>query len=92
MKYYTVSHILVKAKYEADDILKLLKEDKQTFEKLAERFSICSSAQIGGHLGELKFGTADEDFENAIRKMSIDEVSKEPVRTKFGYHLIKRIK
>lgn len=91
MKTYNVCHILVKAKYEAEDILKLMATG-QTFEKLAERFSICNSAKNGGHLGELKFGTADEDFENAVKKLKVDEITIDPIRTKFGYHLIKRIK
>lgn len=86
---YRVNHILVKHSYEAEDLLRKLKEGIK-FIDLAKKFSICGSAQSGGDLGELKLGQADEDFEDAALKLKVDEISPKPVRTKFGYHLILR--
>lgn len=84
-----ISHILVTHKYEAEDLLKLLEKGK-AFEDLARRFSKCSSASAGGDLGELKPGQADEDFEEAALALKPGKYTQQPVRTKFGYHLILR--
>ena len=42
-------HILVDHEYEAQDLLKKLKDGK-TFEDLAKDFSLCSSGSKGGDL------------------------------------------
>ena len=86
---YRVHHILVKHGYEAEDLLRKLKEGA-SFAELAKKFSICSSAASGGDLGLLNAGQADEDFEFAAQRLKVGEVSSQPVRTKFGYHLIWR--
>ena len=91
MKIYHVRHILVKAKYEAEDLIIKLNRG-ESFEVLAQKFSTCVSAANGGDLGLIKEGKADPDFEESALALKIDEVTKSPVRTKFGYHLIKRIK
>jgi peptidyl-prolyl cis-trans isomerase C len=90
MKSYKASHILVAAKYEAEDILQKLSATPSEFESLARRHSTCSSAPQGGNLGEIKIGKADSDFEESVLNLKINEISKIPVRTKFGYHIIKR--
>lgn len=87
---YHVAHILVAHKYEAEDLLKRLQKGEE-FEKLALKNSTCPSAPRGGDLGFLKPGQADEDFEEAALQIKIGEVSASPIRTKFGYHLIKRL-
>ncbi len=46
----SASHILVKNEYEIKDIIKKL-EAGETFEKLAEDFSECSSSKHQGFLG-----------------------------------------
>ena len=47
-----------------------------------------ASANTGGDLGFLEPGLFDQVFETAAGKLALDEVS-EPVRTRFGLHLIK---
>ncbi len=89
-QFYKVSHILVKNKYEAEDIIRKLKSGA-SFEEMAKKYSSCSSASNGGLLGEIKIGKADEDFEAAALNLKINEISKAAIRTKFGYHLIKRL-
>lgn len=84
-----ISHILVTHEYEAQDVLRLLKQGK-SFEELAVRFSKCPSAKDGGDLGDLKPGRADEDFEDAAFALKVGEMTQKPVRTKFGYHIILR--
>lgn len=82
------SHILVKHLYEAQDLEKALHEGK-SFETLARKYSQCSSAEVGGWLGELSQKGVDPQFMAALKALQPNEVSK-PIRTKFGYHLIRR--
>lgn len=90
VKSYRAAHILVKAKYEAEDLLLKLKEGSD-FSQLAKRFSSCTSAANGGDLGEIKVDLADMEFEEATLELKVGEITKTPVRTRFGYHLIKRL-
>jgi peptidyl-prolyl cis-trans isomerase C len=83
------SHILVQHEYQAQDVLRLLEQGK-TFEELARRFSTCPSASAGGDLGEVKKGRMDEDFEDAAYVLKPGEQTSKPVKTRFGYHLIRR--
>lgn len=89
MKKIDVSHILVKSLHEAEDILRLLKSGKD-FSELATKFSTCGSAKNGGNLGEVEISRLDEDFVDGAMILKPGEISAQPVRTKFGYHLIRR--
>ncbi len=83
-----VWHILVQHLFEAQDLERKLSEGA-SFSGLAVKYSVCSSAKEGGRLGAvLKSKNLNEDFREAALKLTGDEVSK-PVRTSFGYHLIK---
>ncbi len=79
---------MVKQKYEAEDLLKKLKEG-ESFEALATRFSSCPSKARGGDLGAFGRGRMVPAFEEAAFALAVDEVSA-PVQTQFGYHLIQR--
>jgi len=83
-----VRHILVDQEYEAKDIERKLAEGK-TFEDMAMRFSKCGSASTGGDLGTIGRGRTVPSFEEAAFALKPGEVSA-PVRSPFGYHLIKR--
>jgi len=82
-------HILVDHEYEANDLIKKL-EEGTTFEKLAEDFSNCPSGKQGGNLGEFRKGMMVPAFEKAVLELNVGDVSG-PVKTQFGYHLIKRL-
>jgi peptidyl-prolyl cis-trans isomerase C len=83
------SHILVDQEHEAKDILKKLDEGV-AFEELARDFSNCPSGkQAGGNLGDFGRGMMVPEFETAAFDLEVGAVS-EPVRTQFGYHIIKR--
>lgn len=88
MSQIRASHILVDHEYEAQDLLRALSQGK-SFEELAAKYSKCPSARQGGDLGRFAEGRMVEAFEEAAFALKPGEVSK-PVRTKFGYHLIKR--
>lgn len=81
-------HILVKHEYEAKDILRML-ENGKSFEELARKFSLCSSASNGGFLGEVDSGRLDPDFRDAFDLLKPGQVSK-PTPTAFGWHLIRK--
>jgi parvulin-like peptidyl-prolyl isomerase len=82
------SHILVEKQSQA---LKALEELKAgvDFRELARKYSICPSAKRGGDLGQFDRGQMVREFEQVAFALRIGEVSG-LVRTKFGYHIIKR--
>jgi len=82
------SHILVKTEAEAKQILEKLKKGGN-FAELAKKYSIDpGSAKNGGDLGYFSSGQMVPEFEQAAAKLKPGEIS-EPVKTKFGYHIIK---
>ncbi|MEK6693070.1 MAG: peptidylprolyl isomerase [Nitrospirota bacterium] len=82
------SHILVKTEEEAKDVLKKLKEGAD-FKKLAIELSQDpGTSKKGGDLGYFGKGKMNPEFERAAIKLKEGELS-EPVRTNFGYHIIK---
>lgn len=92
-----VSHILIRtdnltpkeAKQKADSILIKLNEGEK-FEDLAAEYSedIYSSEQ-GGDIYYITAGQVLPEFERVAYNMNIGEVYPEPVRTKYGYHILK---
>lgn len=83
------SHILVKTEEKARELLgKIMKGNK--FEDLAKEESECPSKDNGGDLGEFQRGNMVPEFEEAAFSMKKGEIS-EPVKTQFGYHLIKLV-
>lgn len=84
------SHILVKKQSEALSILERLKK-AESFDKLAKEFSIDrGSGKRGGDLGFFGRGVMVKPFETASFNLEKNQIS-EPVKTEFGYHIIKRI-
>jgi peptidyl-prolyl cis-trans isomerase C len=84
---WKASHILVKDRGTAEDLLKQIKQGAQ-FESLAREFSSCPSKSSGGDLGWFGPGKMVAAFESAVKGMSAGSVS-DVVQTQFGYHLIK---
>jgi peptidyl-prolyl cis-trans isomerase C len=81
-------HVLVKTEAEAKNILERIKKGED-FGKLAQKYSIDpGSAKNGGDLGFFSAGQMVPEFETAAAQMNVGEIS-EPVKTKFGYHIIK---
>lgn len=64
-------------------------DNGEDFEALAAEFSDdTGSAEAGGDVGYTTGSNFVEPFEEALRSLEVGAVS-EPVRTEFGYHLIK---
>ena len=83
------SHILVKTKKEANSILKELKQGK-SFARLAKDHSTCPSKNNGGNLGWFGHGKMVPEFNKAAFNLNKGEISN-PVKTQFGYHIIKAV-
>ena len=66
-------------------------EEMPKFEKLAKDFSKCPSGKSGGALGEFNRGMMVKPFDDAAFSLEPGKIS-DPVKTQFGYHLIKRTK
>ena len=82
-------HILVKTEKEALAILEQLNKGKN-FAALAKRHSTCPSGKRGGDLGEFRRGQMVKPFDDVVFKKELLKVHG-PVKTKFGYHLIKTL-
>ena len=81
------SHILVKTEEEARTVKNELAGGAD-FEDTARRKSIDATAMRGGDLGFFQKGQFVAEFEDTAFKMKKGEIS-DPVKTQFGYHLIK---
>jgi len=81
------SHILVKTETEALAIKYDLMHGKN-FEEIAKEKSICPSGKKGGNLGLFGRGQMVKEFENAAFSGKKGQIVG-PVKTQFGYHLIK---
>ena len=82
------SHILVEKQGQALEIKKKLDAGEE-FKALAEKFSSCPSKKKGGDLGFFGRGQMVKEFETAVYSMKVGDIS-DPIKTKFGYHIIKR--
>ena len=87
-KEFNARHILVKTEDDAKAIIKEL-EGGADFEKLAKEKSTGPSGSNGGSLGWFKAKTMVPAFANAVKSMKKGDISKEPVKTQFGFHVIK---
>jgi peptidyl-prolyl cis-trans isomerase C len=86
---YKAAHILVKTKDEADAIIKQL-DSGTPFDKLAEEKSQDpGSAKQGGDLGWFDLDQMVPEFSAAVAKLKKDQITQEPVHSKFGWHVIK---
>jgi peptidyl-prolyl cis-trans isomerase C len=88
------SHILITL--DPDDPEKALerarqlkvKAEQEGFAEIAKRHSVCASAPGGGELGFIRREDVDPAFADAAFSQIVGELG-EPVRTPYGYHLIK---
>jgi parvulin-like peptidyl-prolyl isomerase len=83
------AHILVKTETEAKNIKARLDKGEK-FGALAKNVSQCPSAKNGGDLGTFTRGKMVKEFEKAAFALEKGQTS-EPVKTQFGYHIIKRL-
>jgi peptidyl-prolyl cis-trans isomerase D len=94
------SHILFKlegkdeaaVKAKAEEVLKMAKAPGADFAALAKKYSEDeSNSQNGGDLDYFGRGRMVAEFEQAAFAMKAGEISNAPVKTAFGYHIIKMV-
>lgn len=83
------SHILVESEEQAYEILASINGGTITFEDAAREYSSCPSKENGGSLGDFERGQMVPEFDKAVFEMQVGEITQTPVKTQFGYHLIK---
>jgi peptidyl-prolyl cis-trans isomerase C len=94
------SHILVEPQQDdaqgwriarriAEDALERLLAQPSTFAAVARTLSECPSGQVGGSLGQLAPGDLVGEIEAALAGLARGEVLDHPVRSRFGWHILK---
>ena len=93
------SHILFKASAETDEAkAEALKKAKEvlaqikggaSFEEMARQHGTDGTASVGGDLGWFSQGRMVKEFEKAVFSYGKTGLLPEPVKTQFGYHIIK---
>lgn len=97
---YEASHILFaarrddaagfeRARQQAAAAIAELAAAPRRFAELARLHSACPSAEIGGNLGQIGAGQTTPLFEKALAAMEPGSISREPVETPYGVHVIR---
>lgn len=88
---YRPRHILLNTEKEANAVITKLTTGKKKakFEDLAKTESKDSSAGNGGDLGWVLPANLVPEFAEAMTKLKAGDISKKPVQTKFGWHVIR---
>ena len=88
-KEYKAQHILVEAEKDAKDLIAKIKKGGN-FDKLAkEKSKDAGSKDQGGKLEWTMPGNFVKPFSEAMVKLKKGEMTQEPVKTPYGYHIIK---
>lgn len=85
---YKARHILVDSEEKAREMIAGLDKGEK-FETLAEQNSSDSSAKDGGDLGWFAPARMVKPFADAVEKLEKGAYTKEPVQSRFGWHVIK---
>jgi peptidyl-prolyl cis-trans isomerase C len=83
------AHVLVKTEQEAKTVIERLNKGEK-FANIAKEISLCPSGKRGGDLGTFTRGKMVKEFETAAFVLQKGQTSP-MVKTKFGYHIIKRL-
>lgn len=84
----SAKHILVDNEELCSEVKNKIASGELSFEEAAKQYSTCPSKEQGGNLGVFGRGMMVPEFEDAAFALELNTVS-EPVKTQFGYHLIK---
>lgn len=86
---YKARHILVTTEAEAKNMIKQLNQGAD-FAKLAKAKSTGPSGKDDGNLGWFKSNQMVKPFSEAVAKLNNGGITQKPVKTEFGWHIIKR--
>ena len=85
---YHLRHILVATEAEANDMLAKLRGGAN-FDELAKQEAQKAGSNTGGDLGWMNPTNFVKPFHDAVLKLSKGKYTETPVRTEFGFHVIK---
>jgi len=85
---FKARHILLKKEDKAKSVIKELENGKE-FIKLAKAYSTGPTGKNGGDLGWFNARQMVPEFSKAVSTLEKGNYSKTPVKTKFGWHVIK---
>jgi peptidyl-prolyl cis-trans isomerase C len=85
---YHARHILVKEEVQAKDVIAQLGKGAK-FEDLAKKVSVDGSKSQGGDLNWFTPDRMVKPFSEAVEKLKKGEYTKEPVKSEFGWHVIR---
>ncbi|MCR8726019.1 peptidylprolyl isomerase [Frigidibacter sp. ROC022] len=77
------------ARIRAELLIEALNKGARRFADLAASDSDCGSKANGGTLGQLGPGDTVPEFEAVLRQLPEGEITQEPVRTRFGWHVVR---
>lgn len=97
---FEASHILLPAdpadegarasrRLQAERLAAVIAGHPGEFAAIARTHSACPSAASGGNLGQLTRGSTVAAFEQALQRMKEGEITRGPVETRFGFHIIR---
>lgn len=87
---YLVRHILTKNEDEAKDVIAQLNTKRGNFNAIAKQKSIdVQSGNNGGSLGWINQGMVVPEFFAGVTRLQKGAMSTEPVKSDFGWHVIK---
>ena len=81
-------HILVQTQKKAKKLIKVINTG-QSFAELAKKNSVGRTARRGGDLGWFARGEMTKPVSDAAFKLKVGQVTKEPIKSDFGWHIIK---
>lgn len=73
----------------AEEVLLQVQENPAQFGELARTYSNCTSAEVGGNLGQLSKGQTVPEFERVIFSLESGEIAPKLVESRFGLHIVR---
>ncbi|MBS0254634.1 MAG: peptidylprolyl isomerase [Proteobacteria bacterium] len=74
---------------DARDAIRVLQVKPEAFGEIAQRHSGCPSKEQGGRLGQISPGSLVTEFEQVLFALAPGALHPQPVRTRFGVHVIR---
>lgn len=73
----------------AEEVLQQVRQHPAQFKELARTYSNCTSAEVGGNLGQMSRGQTVPEFERVIFSLQAGETAPRLVESRFGLHIVR---
>jgi peptidyl-prolyl cis-trans isomerase C len=78
-----------RAQTDCTAVIEQVEQSPDRFAELARAHSACPSAAVGGNLGQITADQTTPEFERALSELAPGSVSRAPVATRYGFHIIR---